>query len=85
MTSNRRLFAPLPPGVDKSNPEIIHWRLDQHEEAIQSLSDTKVSWPANLNPSLLKAGAVAALYALGLIGLLSPDRAQWLIGLLSSR
>lgn len=84
MNSKRRLFAPLPPGVDKSDPELIHWRLDQHQEALEHLHEGKLD-RIHLNPSLTKAAGVALIYALGLIGLLSPDRAAWLIGLLGQR
>ena len=84
MTWKKRLLWPLPPGVDRSDPNIINWRLDQHQEILEHLNDTKLDRP-HFNPSLSKAAGVALIYALGLIGLLSPDRAEWLIGLLGSR
>lgn len=84
MNSKRRLFAPLPPGVDKSDPNIIHWRLDQHQEALEHIHENKLD-RIHFNPSLTKAAGVALIYVLGLIGLLSPDRAAWLIGLLGPR
>lgn len=82
-TRKPRLIPTLPPSM-AADPRILSWRLDQHQEAIEHLNETKMDRP-HFNPSLTKAAGVLGIYALGLLGLLSPERTDWLIKLLSWR
>lgn len=83
MTSKRRLFAPLPPGVDNRDPQIINWRLDNIEQTVQDISDSKMDLP-HFEGSWLKAVAVWSMAFIGLTGLVSPEQLATLLSVFGS-
>ena len=64
------LLPTLPPYVNRQDPQIIAWRQDLQETAIEHLNLTKIDTP---NASLLKAGLLLLTWCLGLFGLASPE------------
>lgn len=76
---NSKLLPPSPPFVDRRDPNLIAWRQDQHEQAIEYLHTTKMD-----TPSASKIKAVGSILAaiLGLLGLVSPAQFNALLKLL---
>jgi hypothetical protein len=66
---NSKLLPPLPPFVDRRHPDLIAWRQDQHENAIEHLHQTRLEKPS---ASMLRLIALLVTYALGALGLASP-------------
>ena len=82
MNSKRKLISPLPPGVDKADPRISAWRLDQHEEHLEHLHLSKLDRPHCPDPSWLPVISMALMLFLGLTGLVSPTTVEhWVLGL----
>jgi hypothetical protein len=74
-----KLLPPLPPFVDRNHPQVIAWRQDLHEQAIEHLHASKIESP---NASLLRLTALVLTYVLGGIGLVSPQFAGQVLKLL---
>lgn len=64
------LLPPLPPYVNRQDPQILAWRQDLAADAIEHLHQTKLDTPS---ASLLRAGLLLLTWFLGLIGLASPE------------
>lgn len=75
------LLPPLPPYVNRQDPQIIAWRQDLQADAIEHLNQTKLDTPS---ASLLKAGLLLLTWFLGLIGLASPEFVARVLKLLLS-
>lgn len=78
MQSNK-LLPPSPPYVDTTDPRFLAWQLDQHAQAINHLSDTKMDKPS---ASLVRLMGVALSAILGLFGLVSPEKSAEVLKLL---
>lgn len=74
-----KLLPPLPPFVDRNRPEVIAWRQDQHEQALEHLHLTKLESPSG---SLLRLIFLILTYALGALGWVSPQFAGQVLKLL---
>ena len=78
MQSNK-LLPPSPPYVDQTDPRFLAWQLDQHAQAINHLSETKMDKPS---ASVLRLLGVALSAILGLAGLVSPEKSAEVLKLL---
>ena len=78
MQSNK-LLPPSPPYVDQTDPRYVAWQLDQHAQAINHLSETKMDKPS---ASLVRLMGVALSAILGLFGLVSPEKSAEVLKLL---
>ena len=78
MQSNK-LLPPSPPYGDQTDPRYVAWQLDQHAQAINHLSDTKMDKPS---ASLVRLMGVALSAILGLFGLVSPEKSAEVLKLL---
>lgn len=74
-----QLLPPLPPYVDPRSPDIIAWRQDQQERAIEHINQIKLEKPS---ASMLRLSALIATYVLGALGLASPGFVAQIIRLL---
>lgn len=70
MPSNTKLLPHVPHYVDKTDRHIIAWRQDLHHEAIEHLNQTRLEKPS---ASMLRLIALVLTYALGALGLASPQ------------
>jgi len=71
-----RLLPPVPPFVDRNDPRLIAWRMDQHETAIEHLHARKLEPPP---ASLLRLAWVVCCLVLGLAGAFSPHEVVQLL------
>ncbi len=76
---NRKLLPPSPPYVSTTDPRYVAWQLDQHAQAINHLSETKLDKPS---ASVLRLVGVLLSAILGLAGLASPEKSAELLTLL---
>jgi hypothetical protein len=77
--STSKLLPPVPPYVDSRHPDVMAMRIEHHHQAIEHLHETRMAKPS---ASMLRLAALIALYALGGLGLVSPESAAQILKLL---